>query len=130
MAGKEMQHVQAPILISNGPVSVGYRGVTVTPLSSRTQTSVISKIFLKAMPRSKERKGENEMFTLRNINTTQVSSVSLLVELIRGQLKGGITSEDFEVGYVNGSNLISLRNKEDVSEVWAAANTWFCGVMD
>ena len=88
MAGKEMQHVQAPILINNGPVSVGYRGVTVTPLSSRTQMSVISKIFLKAMPSSKDRKGENKMFTLRNINTTKVSSVSHLVELIRGQLKG------------------------------------------
>ena len=62
------------------------------------------------------------MFTIRNINTTQVSSISRLVELIRAQLKGDIIAEDFDVGYVSGNNLISLRNKEDVSEIWTSAN--------
>ena len=127
MAAKHNVKVSTPIQI-NGPVTVGYRGVTVTPLASSSQSQpiqtstaiVIPKVLLKAM--SKERKGENKMFTIRNINTTQVSCVSRLAELIKTQLKGDIIAQDFDVGYVSGSNLISLRNKEDVSEIWAGAN--------
>jgi len=80
---------------------------------------MIPKILLKAM--RKERKGENKMFTIRNIDSAQLSYVSHLVELIRIQLKGDIIAKDFDVGFVSGNNLISLRNKEDASEIWATA---------
>ena len=43
---------------------------------------------------------------------------SSLVTLIRSQLQGDVPTEDFDDGYISGSNCISIRNKEDVVEVW------------
>jgi len=73
---------------------------------------LIDKITLKAV--NKEKKAVSKMFQLRNINPQSYSS---LANLIRSQLKDDITGEGFDVGYLNGSNCISIQTK-DVVEVW------------
>jgi len=45
-----------------------------------------------------------------------------LTWLIRAHFKTDIVAEEFNVGYVSGSNLISLRNKEDMVELWSTAS--------
>ena len=124
----------------------GSRRVTITPSAPQTQASprppvvthaqsplarpaqqvrppvvpVINKILLKVMSRGI--KGDFKMFTLRNINPTEISTVFSLSQLMRTQLKGNIIEEDFDVGYISGNNLISFRNREDVSDIWAVAS--------
>jgi len=58
------------------------------------------------------------MFQLRNINSLEGQSYLSLANLIRNQLKDDITSEDFDIGNINGSNCISILNKEDTVEAW------------
>jgi len=96
-------------------------GVQAFVLSSTTASamcsfSIIDKITLKAV--SKDIKTVTKMFQLRNVNPMKIQSYSSLANLIRNQLKDDITSEDFDVGYINGSNRISIQNKEDIVEVW------------
>ena len=40
--------------------------------------------------------------------------------LIREQLSEDIDAEDFDIGFVNGSSVIRICNKEDLSDVWSA----------
>ena len=37
-------------------------------------------------------------------------------------MKEDIVAEEFDVGYASGSNLITLRNKEDIVELWCSAS--------
>ena len=57
------------------------------------------------------------MFTLRNIDTASIKSCDDLKEEIRIQFSDDIR-RNFDVGYVQGSNLISVRSSHDVCEVW------------
>lgn len=103
----------APVFHKNIP-----RQVIVTPLpvTSVQPASVIKKVLLKAV--SKGIKKEPKTFTLRNIDTTSVSTCSALVTLIRAQLHEDITEEGFEIGYLKSNTVVTLRSKEDLCEVW------------
>ena len=57
-------------------------------------------------------------FTLRNINTRDISTCSQLRALIRDQLTTDITQGSFDVGYLQNM-VISVRNGEDLAEIWA-----------
>ena len=117
-------HVHVMVVSGSGNNSTGnFQGITHhsgLQAASIQSTSVcpllIDKVTLKAV--SKEKKSVSKMFQLRNINPLEIQSYSSLVTLIRSQLQGDITTEDFDVGYISGSNCISIRNKEDVVEVW------------
>ena len=57
--------------------------------------------------------------------------------LIREQLNEDIVTEDFDIGFVNGSSVIRIRNKEDLSDVWSALRKpgnkmtlWCDGLVD
>ena len=46
-------------------------------------------------------------------------------------------TEDFDIGFVNGSSMIRIRNKEDLSDVWSALRKpgnkmtlWCDGLVD
>ena len=99
------------------------RQVIVTPLSS-----VISPMSAKPTPKPKavrDRQGSvckgkkvTKMFTLRSIDSERVCSRDELKHTIRSQLHGDVCSSDFDVGYISGSSIISIRNQADLSELW------------
>ena len=61
------------------------------------------------------------MFTLRSINTTAITSCDSLKRVIKEQLKQEIVSDIrvFDVGFVQGSNVVSIRSAEDFQEVFS-----------
>ena len=98
------------------------RGVTVTPLithpyNDQQQTQQIVKVLLKAV--AKYDKKKSKTFTLRNIDVAAVGTCSRLKSLIRAQLREDITTSEFDVGYVSGTNIVSIRSGEDLMEIWS-----------
>ena len=53
------------------------------------------------------------MFVLRNVNTSLVTTCCLL------KVEKEINYMDFDVGYLQGNTVISMRNKEDRKELWS-----------
>lgn len=100
--------------------------VTATPLTPtstsvhtpRQASSPISKILIKVCP--KGNKKDSKTFSLRNVNPSTVVSVENLKSIIKSQLRGEISqSSKFDVGYLQGNNVVSIRSKEDLLEIWA-----------
>ena len=67
---------------------------------------------------SKVGKSRSKMFTLCSIDSAKVASRDTLTAEIRGQLRGDIVSNDFDVGYISGNSIISIRNPDDLAEIW------------
>jgi hypothetical protein len=61
-----------------------------------------------------------KLFTLRSFPVDQIVSRECLKAMIKSQLHGDLISGDFDVGYVNGSSVISIRALEDLTEFWSA----------
>ena len=68
---------------------------------------------------TKGTKKDPKMFTLRNIKPDEVSTIYELECVIRDQLCDEISLSSFDIGYIQGSHLITIRNVEDLLEVWA-----------
>ncbi len=68
----------------------------------------------------KKTKREPKTFTLRNINTVEVCSGDKLKHAIKTQLRDDIVAheEDFEVGVIQGTNVVSIHSQEDMMDVW------------
>ena len=83
------------------------------------ESQCIGKVLIKVF--AKGSKKESKMFTLRNIDTAikLYTSLSILEGVIREQLGDEICQGSFDMGYLRGSNTVTLRNKEDIIEVWA-----------
>ena len=47
-----------------------------------------------------------------NVNTTAISSFDGLKKTVKLQLSEDIVTDDFDVGFVDGSSIVRLRNKE------------------
>lgn len=75
------------------------------------------RILLKAV--HKGNKKGTKTFTLRNIDPTVCSSPGSLKGVIRKQLEGDITTEEFDVGFVEGTNVVRIRSSEDLAEFWS-----------
>ena len=58
------------------------------------------------------------MFSPRNVNTSLVSSCEALKTLIKDQLSGDIGAIDFDLGFLEGANLVRTRNQKDLEEAW------------
>ena len=41
-----------------------------------------------------------------------------MLEVVRNQLQGDVTEKNFEVGYLQGTTVVSVRTNEDLAEVW------------
>ena len=81
---------------------------------------VISKVFLKAVSKSGGKKASSfKTFMLRNIDTRNISTCSQLRALIRNQLSTDITQGSFDIGYLQNNMVVSVRNEEDLAEIWA-----------
>ena len=107
------QHHQSPQQNLQQPVPVRPRGTQV-----HQQQTVLEKLLLKVY--SKSSKKEWKMFTLRNVDTASIKTCDDLKEEIRIQLTDDV-KKDFDVGFVQGSNLISVRSSRDMAEVWGLA---------
>ena len=83
--------------------------------ASRKQTeNIINKLLVKAV--CKSTKKSPKTFTLRDVDIASVNSRDQLKQLIREQLTGDIIKE-FNVGYYQGSTVISIRSPQDLAEV-------------
>ena len=86
--------------------------------------SPIDKVFLKAV--SKVNSKDAKTFTLRHIDTIQVSDSDDLKELIQEKLGGDILEcDEFDVGYVlgPGDRVVTIRTEEDLADVWREMRT-------
>ena len=78
---------------------------------------VIKKILLKAVSRQSKGKDQPKTFTLSNIVPDQISCCKDFKSLIKEQLSGDITQDEFDLGYVQGNTAVSLRSKVDLDEI-------------
>lgn len=101
--------------------------VIATPLMSRlsrpqvpvSSLDLISKILIKACVNGGSNK-ESKTFSLRNLNTSDLTSVDNLRNVIKSQLKSEVQqTKSFDVGYLQGNTVVSIRSREDLLEVWA-----------
>ena len=78
----------------------------------------IKKVLLrKAVSRGSKGK-EPKMFTLRDIITEAHASCADVKCLIKAQLSQDITEDDFDIGYLQGNTVVSIRSKADLDEIW------------
>lgn len=78
----------------------------------------LNRVLLKAVLKGGNVK-DGKIFTIRNVDTTVISSCDDLKKTIKQQLSEDITTDDFDIGFVDGSSIVRLRNKEDLVEVWS-----------
>ena len=105
-------------------MSLPRRGVTITPIRSlQPKPVIIAKALLKAESKKgtgKKKSTSSKTFVLRGINVATVTTCSHLKALIRKQVGGEIVEDDFDVGYLQGSNAIVMRNEEDIHELFSS----------
>ena len=113
-------------------VGPGMKLVFVTPAGPRpgrnqvlapsTQSRVIvDKIILKAVSRGTKK--DLRAYVLRNIETASVCTVDDMKNLIRNQLRREIILEDFSIGYTQGSTVVGIRSRDDISEFWSCVKS-------
>ena len=79
-------------------------------------------VLLKAVHKGSTGKNDRKVFSLRNVNTSLGSSCEALKTLIKHQLSGDIGAIDFDVGFLEGANLVQMRNQKDLEEAWDMLN--------
>ena len=47
-----------------------------------------------------------------------LTSCTAVKYLIKAQLSEDITEDDFDIGYLHGNTVISIRNKADLDDIW------------
>ena len=75
------------------------------------------KIFLKAVCLSNAK--SMKTFVVRKVDTSTIHSVGDVKKVIRNSLRDDIIVQDFDVGYIQGANVVRIRSKDDLSEMWA-----------
>ena len=114
------------------------RQVLVTPLSRSqqphqlmsTQSIVnppIKMVMLKAVNRGNKGK-EPKTFTLRDVRPEANTSCAAVKRLIKAQLSQDITEDDFDIGYLQGNTVVSIRSKADL-ELWEGLRKGFNTTM-
>ena len=56
---------------------------------------------------------------VRKVDTSTIHSVGDVKKVIRNALRDDIIVQDFDVGYIQGANVVRIRSKDDLSEMWA-----------
>ena len=98
----------------------GYISVPTAASNSGAQARahhVLNRVLIKAVPKGGG-KGEGKNFTLKNVNTAELSSCNQLKALIKEQLCDDIESGSFDVGFIDGSNVVRIRTHDDLKETW------------
>ena len=103
-----------------GPSNAHLPGrVLVTPLSSTASSFhniIIKKILLKAVTKSSKK--DPKTFMLRDVNINSIVTCDQLKQLIKSQLSRDLVKE-FDVGYYDGSTVVSIRSAQDLGEIWS-----------
>lgn len=124
---------------SGGPTTcrVATQAISSSGLHVRSQgqkqvEKKLDKVLLKATCKGKMK--EYKTFTLRNVDTAAIVSSHGLKKLIKESLHDDISSRDFDIGYMQGSNVIRVRTAEDMSEMWSEVKKqgmlWCDGLLD
>ena len=78
-------------------------------------------------------KKERKIFTVRNVDPAKIQHK----RVIRHQLTEKVTTCDFEIGFLCGTNVIRIWNQEDLSELWSGlrksgsrVTVWCDGLME
>ena len=116
-------HMAGRVLITQLSGHSSTTGAQASKTGGNPESHVISKILLKAVigkPKasSKTTKKDPKTFVLRNINTASVTTCDKLKEVISSQFNEDITLKDFDVGYYQGSTVVTIRNSQDLGEIW------------
>ena len=92
--------------------------VSATPSGQdKQQQHRLDKVLLKVVCKGKK---DIKTFTLRNVDTTAITSSDDLKELIKESLGDDIHSGNVDVGYMQGTNnVIRDRTRDDISEMWS-----------
>lgn len=128
--------VQVPIQASSR-----YPLAPLTQQSSQSELCVsvppLTRVLLKAVLKSSTSNKDGKTFTIRDVDTARISSCGAMKALIREQLNDDIVTEDFDVGFLNGSSVVRIRNKKDLFDVWSAlrkpgskVTLWCDGLVD
>ena len=78
----------------------------------------------------------HKIFSLRSINPSALNSREDVRTLIQTQLEEDIVPDDFDVGFISGTTIISIRSKADLQEFWGdvrmgkKALLWCDGLRD
>ena len=95
--------------------------------------SKLDKVLLKAACKAGKQK-DSKTFTLRNVDVAAVLLSQDLKKLIKESLHDDICSRDFDIGYMQGSNVIRVCTKEDMLEMWSEVKKqgmlWCDGLVD
>ena len=87
--------------------------LSIPPVASQCIDKILIKVFAKG------NKKESKIFTLRNIDAAATTSLSTLEGMIKKQISEEVCQVDsFNVGYMQGTSLVTFRSKEDIQEVW------------
>ena len=78
---------------------------------------VLPKVLLKA--HSLNKKDPAKTFTLRNLDLSVIKSCADLKAVIKRRLSSDITAGEYDVGYIQGSNVVRVRTPDDLDELWA-----------
>ena len=87
------------------------------PSESTHVHNLLTGFLLKAVPKGTKKEGE--IFTIRNVDPARISTCCDFKGVIRHQLIEEVTRSDFEIGFLHGTNVIRVRNQEDLSELWS-----------
>ena len=106
-------------------VGAGRVFISALPQSSQPQQprvqvpnpNMLPKVLLKAHTLNK--KDPAKTFTLRNLDLSVIKSCADLKAVIKSRLSSDITAEQYDVGYVQGTNVVRVRTAEDLDELWA-----------
>ena len=84
--------------------------------SSTPSCFLISKVLIKCV--SKENKKESKTFSLRNVDSSVITSCVTLKALIKAQLRDDVGKE-FDVGYQHNNSIVNTRSSDDLLELWS-----------
>ena len=105
------QRVQGDLAVGTGRVLVSnLPAQSSQPQQPRTlvpNPNVLLKVLLKAHGLNK--KDPAKVFTLRNLDLSVIKSCADLKAVIKRRLSSDITSEEYDVGYMQGSNVVYNR---------------------
>ena len=108
-------------ILDQGTLTAGRRPILVTPLVHQenvppSANQLIDKVLIKVV--SKRDKSQ-KVFTLRSIDSGTIHSCDDVRKVIKAQLETDIISDEFDVGIVSSSTVISIRTKADLKDFWS-----------
>lgn len=101
---------------------------------TQQQAQKLDKVLIKVACKSNSK--EVKTFTVRDVDLDSVQSLNDLKVLIKDKLRDDLR-KTFDVGYIQGTNVIRVRSAEDMVEMWSeikkprsTTSLWCDGLID